>query len=281
MAVFDVSRRRLYFSKFMIMVLTAAALLAIVPLLVVFAFILVKGIPALNWDFFTQLPVPTGQTGGGFGNAIVGSGIMILMASMISIPLGILGAVLLSEYPMGPVSYVFRMVIDLLASLPSIVVGIFIYTVVVIPMKTFSAWAGSMALAILMLPIIARTTTEVMQLLPEHYREAGLALGLSRWRVIFFIVLQSQKGAILTGVLLALARVAGETAPLIMTAFGNRYWNQSLNQPTAAMPIQIYSYAISPFEDLHRQAWAGALTIVTLVFLLGFVARYTLARQKG
>ena len=265
----------------MILVLSLGSLIALVPLFVVFSYILIKGIPALNWDFFTQLPAPTGQAGGGMANAIVGSLFMISLASLVSIPVGILGAILLSEYPASSLSGTFRICIDLLASLPSIVVGIFAYTVFVVPLKTFSSLAGAGALTIVMVPIITRTSTEVMQLLPRHYREAGLALGLSRWRVILKIVVRSQKGALLTGILLAVARALGETAPLLMTSFGNRVWSHSLLEPMAAMPLLIYNYAISPFEDLHRQAWAGALTVVTLVFILSFIARVFLAGQRN
>lgn len=263
----------------MLGLISLSAIVAITPLLMVFSHILREGIPALGWDFFTQKPAPTGQPGGGMGNAIVGSLILIGLASVIAVPVGILGGVYLSEYGHGRVANLFRWSIDLLTSLPSIVVGLFIYAAVVLPMKSFSAIAGALALALLMLPIVVKTTEEVLKLMPQHVREAGLALGLPRWRVIIFVVLRGRLPAVLTGLVLALARISGETAPLLITAFGNLNWPQSLNQPTPSLPVQIYNYAISPFHDWHRQAWAGALTLVTLIFILNLGARLWLARD--
>ncbi len=266
---------------FMITLMTLATVVAVGPLLMVFFHILKLGIPALNWSFFTELPAPTGETGGGMANAIVGSLIMIAAASAISIPVGIFAGIFLSEYSLGKIPSVFRMVIDLMASLPSIVVGLYVYAVLVLPMKSFSAWAGAIALSILMIPIIVKTTEEVLKLLPGHYREAALALGLSRWRVILLVVLKSRRKAILTGIFLALARIAGETAPLLVTAFGNRNWPSGLMQPTASLPVQIYNYAISPYEDWHQQAWAGAATLVILVFTLNVASRFVISSGKG
>lgn len=261
----------------MISLMIAATLTAVIPLLAVFFHILNLGIPALKWSFFTELPAPTGQTGGGMANAIVGSLIMIAVACAISIPVGIFAGIFLSEYSRGRIPAVFRMVVDLLASLPSIVVGLYVYAVLVLPMKTFSAWAGAIALSILMVPIIIKTTEEVLKLLPGHYREAALALGLARWRVILLVVLKSRRKAILTGIFLALARIAGETAPLLVTAFGNRNWPSNLTSPTASLPVQIYNYAISPYEDWHQQAWAGAATLVILVFTLNVASRFLIS----
>lgn len=266
-------RLRKFRNWVMIALMVLATLLAVGPLLLVFYHILKLGLPALTISFFTELPAPTGQPGGGMSNAIVGSLIMIAAASAISIPIGIFAGVFLSEYPLGRIPSVFRMVVDLMASLPSIVVGLYVYAVFVLPMKTFSAWAGAVALSILMIPIIVKTTEEVLKLLPRHYREAALALGLSRWRVVLLVVLKSRRKAILTGIFLALARIAGETAPLLVTAFGNRNWPSGLMQPTASLPVQIYNYAISPFEDWHQQAWAGAATLVILVFTLNVASR--------
>lgn len=274
-------RARKIRNYFMMGVMILCTAIAIVPLLMVFYHIVRAGLPAMNFAFFTELPAPTGQPGGGMSNAIVGSLIMIAVASVISIPVGIFAGVYLSEYPVGYLPKIFRMVIDLMASLPSIVVGLYVYAVLVLPMKTFSAWAGAVALAILMIPIIVKTTEEVLKLLPTHYREAGLALGLSRWRVILLVVLRSRRKAILTGIFLALARIAGETAPLLVTAFGNRNWSTSLSQPTASLPVQIYNYAISPFEDWHRQAWGGALSLVALVFVLNVGSRLLVSAADG
>lgn len=268
----NLTRRKVH-NVFMLGLMGLCALLAIGPLLLVFYHILSLGLPGLNWAFFTELPAPTGEPGGGMANAILGSLMMISVACAISVPTGIFAGVFLSEYPEGRLPAVFRMVIDLLASLPSIVVGLYIYAVMVLPMKTFSAWAGAASLSILMIPIIVKTTEEVLKLLPMHYREAALALGLSRWRVISLVVLRSRRKAILTGVFLALARIAGETAPLLVTAFGNRNWPGGLSEPTASLPVQIYNYAISPFEDWHQQAWTGALTLVLLVFVLNLGSR--------
>jgi phosphate transport system permease protein len=250
-----------------------SALLAILPLLFVILHILQEGLPALNWDFFTQLPAPTGQSGGGMGNAILGSLILIALACLVAVPLGIAGGLYLSEFSDGKTALFFRWAVDLLTSLPSIIVGLFVYAAIVRPMKSFSAYAGAAALAILMLPIVVKTTEEVLRLLPQHIREAGLALGLPRWRVILVVVLRSRMPAVMTGVVLALGRIAGETAPLLITAFGNRNWPQALGEPTPSLPVQIYNYAISPFQDWHRQAWAGSLTLVVLIFALNIAAR--------
>ncbi|PWU17873.1 MAG: phosphate ABC transporter permease PtsA [Bdellovibrio sp.] len=266
-------RRRKLKNLWMQFLMTLATVIAIGPLLMVFFHIVALGLPSLNFSFFTELPAPTGEVGGGMGNAILGSLVMIAMASLICIPVGIGAGVFLAEFPRGSIPRTLRLVIDLLASLPSIVVGLYVYAVLVVPMKSFSAWAGTWALGILMVPIVVKTTEEVLRLLPFHYREAGLALGLSRWRVICSIVLRSRRKAILTGIFLALARIAGETAPLLITAFGNRNWPSGLGEPMASLPVQIYNYAISPFEDWHRQAWAGAFTLVSLVFALNLISR--------
>ena len=268
-----VSRRRRTKHLIMVTLIGLATLLAVLPLFAVFIYILQKGLPALNWSFFTQLPMPTGQAGGGIGNAIVGSLVMILMASLVGVPLGVFGGVYLSEYNFGILPRVFRMIVDLLTSLPSIVVGLYIYVVLVVPFGGFSAYAGSAALVVLMIPIIVKTTEEVLKLIPQHIREAGLALGIPRWRVILFIVLKGSRSAVITGVVLAIARIAGETAPLLITSFGNRLWPEQLNQPTASLPVQIYNYAISPYEDWHQQAWAGAFVLVGLVFTINLAAR--------
>lgn len=274
-----VSRRRKIKHYVMYSLIGLSTLLAVIPLFAVFIYILQKGLPALNWNFFTHLPAPTGESGGGMGNAIVGSLIMIVMATIVGLPVGVFGGVYLSEYPNGKLPKVFRMVVDLLTSLPSIVVGLFVYVIVVVPMKGFSSYAGAVALFILMIPIIIKTTEEVLKLMPQHVREAGLALGISRWRVIISIVLKGSRSAVITGVILAIARISGETAPLLITAFGNRNWPQQLAQPTASLPVQIYNYAISPYEDWHQQAWGGAFVLVGLVFTINLSARLILRNR--
>lgn len=276
-----VSRRRKMKNYVMQGLIGLAAVVAVVPLFAVFIYVLQKGAPALNWGFFTHLPAPTGEAGGGMGNAILGSLIMICMATIIGVPVGVFGGVYLAEYPTGKLPKVFRMVVDLLASLPSIVVGLFVYVIAVVPMKGFSAYGGAVALFILMIPIIIKTTEEVLKLLPQHVREAGLALGIPRWRVIVSIVLRGSISGVITGVVLAIARIAGETAPLLITAFGNRNWPQRLSQPTASLPVQIYNYAISPYEDWQQQAWGGAFVLVTLVFVINITARMILRDRKS
>ncbi len=250
-----------------------STLLAIIPLLCVFYFVAKQGFPALHKDFFLSLPAPVGQSGGGMANALVGSLLMIGLASCIGIPVGILCGIFLSEYSYGKLASCLKFSNDILASIPSIIIGIFIYQLVVVPMKGFSAWAGSMALAIIMLPIVVKTTEEVLKLIPTHVREAGLALGIPRWRVTFSIVLSGSLGAVTTGIMLAVARVAGESAPLLFTALNNQYWSHSLREPIASLPVQIYTYAISPFEEWHQQAWAGAMLLVFVVFSLNLLTR--------
>lgn len=254
---------------------------ATIPLFIVFYHVIKSGIQYIQPSFFTSLPTPIGQPGGGMANALVGSLKMIGLACVIGIPIGVFGGVFLSEYGKGKIAYTVKFVVDLMTSIPSIVVGLYIYSVVVVPMKGFSAYAGSLALTVLMFPIIVKTTEEVLKLIPQHTREAGLALGIPRWRVILSIILKGSIPSVATGVLLAIARVSGETAPLILTAFGNRFWSESLSQPTASLPVQIYSYAISPFEEWHQQAWAGAFMLLLTVFTFNLVARLLLLQHKS
>jgi len=250
-----------------------SALVVVCPLLLIFAFLLVKGASALNLDFFTHLPKPVGEPGGGVANAIVGSLIMIGIAVCVGLPVGIAGGVYLAESRDRRLPWVVRFIADVLNGVPSIVVGIFVYTLVVLPMRRFSALAGGLALGFILIPIVLRTTEEMVRLVPNALREAGLGLGIQRWRVSMRIVLPAARAGILTGVMVAVARIAGETAPLLFTALGNRFWHQGLDQPIAALPLQIYAYAIAPYDDWHRQAWAGALVLITLVFLASLAAR--------
>jgi len=250
-----------------------SALLVIAPLGLVFFHLLVNGASSVNWDFFTKLPTPVGAPGGGMVNAIVGSLELLALAAAIGIPVGVLGGVYLGEYGSAGVNSVLRFIADVLNGVPSITWGVVVYGLIVLRFKGFSAYAGGLALGLIMIPLIIRTTEEVVLLVPNGYREAALALGVSRWKTIVHVVMKTASKGIITGILLALARVGGETAPLLFTAFGNRFWNHSLSQPIAALPLQIFTYAISPYDDWHRQAWAGALVLVTGIFCVNVLVR--------
>ena len=251
----------------------ASAVLVISPLGLVFFYLLVNGAGSVNWDFFTKLPAPVGAVGGGMANAIVGSLELLALAGVIGIPIGVLGGVYLAEYGSARINSVLRFLADVLNGIPSITWGIVVYGLVVLRFKGFSGYAGGLALSLIMIPLILRTTEEVVLLVPNGYREAALALGVSRWKTIVHIVMKTASRGIITGILLALARVGGETAPLLFTAFGNRFWNHDVSQPIAALPLQIFTYAISPYDDWHRQAWAGALVLVTGVFCVNVIVR--------
>ena len=251
----------------------AAAGLVVLPLLLIFGFLLWQGASAVNVDFFTHLPKPVGEVGGGMANAILGTLVLLTLAACLGLPIGILGGLYLAESGDRRLPWLARFLADVLNGVPSIVVGIFAYTAVVLPMRRFSALAGAFALAVIMLPIVVRTSEELVRLVPASLREAALALGIPQWKVLLRVVLPTARAGIITGVMVAIARVAGETAPLLFTAFGNRFWSQGLDQPIAALPLQIFAYAIAPYDDWHRQAWAGALVLITLVFLASLAAR--------
>ena len=251
----------------------AAAGLVVLPLLLIFGFLLWQGASAVNLDFFTHLPKPVGEVGGGMANAIVGTVVLVALASVLGLPLGILGGLYLAESRDRRLPWLARFVADVLNGVPSIVIGIFAYTVLVLPMRRFSALAGAFALAVIMLPIVVRTSEELVRLVPASLREAALALGIPEWKVLLRVVLPTARAGIITGVMVAIARVAGETAPLLFTAFGNRFWHQGLDQPIAALPLQIFAYAIAPYDDWHRQAWAGALVLIGIVFVVSLAAR--------
>jgi phosphate transport system permease protein len=250
-----------------------SAVLVVAPLGLVFFYLLKSGASSLNWDFFTRLPSPVGEKGGGMVNAIVGSFELLGLAAIIGVPIGVLGGVYLAEYGSARGNSMLRFIADVLNGVPSIIWGVVVYGLVVLRFKGFSAYAGGLALGLMMIPLIMRTTEEVILLVPNGYREAALALGVNRWKAIVHIVMKTASKGIITGILLALARVAGETAPLLFTAFGNRFWNHSLGEPIAALPLQIFTYAISPYDDWHRQAWAGALVLVTAMFFINVVVR--------
>lgn len=260
-----------------LMILSTAAVL--VPLLLIFFHIMKMGLSALSLDFFTQIPKPTGETGGGMANGMAGSLIMIAVASLLGLPVGIFGAIYLTEYGGSRLSSGIRFAADVLSGTPSIITGLVAYSLLVVPMKGFSALAGSAALAMIMIPIVLRTTEEQLKMVPGTLREASLALGVPLWRTTLKVTLRSATSGVLTGILLAIARVAGETAPLLFTALGNQFWGKSLTAPMAAIPLQIFNFAISPYEDWHRLAWAGALVLVVVMFTLSLTARY-FGRQR-
>lgn len=251
----------------------------LVPLAIIFLHILKMGFSSISLDFFMHIPKPTGETGGGMANGMVGSLILIAMASSLGIPIGIFGAIYLVEYGGGKFSAMIRFAADVLNGIPSIITGLVAYTLIVVPMKSFSALAGAAALALIMIPIILRTAEEQLKLVPTSLREASLALGIPMWRTTFSITLRSAMTGVVTGILLSIARVAGETAPLLFTALGNMFWSRKLTEPIAAMPLQIFNFAISPYEDWHRLAWAGALVLVTLMFTISLATRY-FSRQR-
>ncbi len=270
--------RRKVVNQLLLGSLFLAALSAVAPLVNIFIFVIRKGAPALTWEFLTSLPQPVGEAGGGMGNAILGTIILVSLASAIGVPLGVAAGVYMAEYSYSKLSRWLRFGVDLLTSVPSIIVGLFAYAMVVLPMKRFSAHAGGFALAVIMIPTVARTTEELLKLVPTHLREAGLALGIPRWKVTLQVTLRTAWGGIMTGIMLALARAAGETAPLLITALNNKFWPRSLDQPISSVPVQIYTYAISPFEEWHQQAWAGAFLLVALVFALNLTTRLLLSR---
>jgi phosphate transport system permease protein len=258
-----------------------AAFGVVCVLFLILGYLIINGGHSLNLNFFTQLPKPVGETGGGMANAIVGSLKLLLLAALMGLPVGLLAGIYLAEFGGKTFSFVVRYVTDLLNGVPSIVIGIFAYALVVLPVKHFSALAGGVALGIMVIPITVRSTEEFLRGVPNSMREAAMALGASKWKTIATVVLPAASGGILTGMLLALARVAGETAPLLFTAFGNRYWGQGWGQPIASLPVMIYTYAISPYDDWHRQAWAAGLVLLLLVLLSNLGARFILAKSKA
>jgi phosphate transport system permease protein len=258
-----------------------SVVVALVPLAFVLFFVVSQGVRALNVDFFTQMPKPVGEQGGGMANAFAGSLIVTSLGSLLAIPIGIMSGVYMSEYAGTRFSSAVRFAADTLNGVPSIVIGVFAYGVAVLPFKQFSALAGGVALGIMMIPIIARTTEELLLLVPGTMREGALALGATRARAVFTVVVPAALPGIVTGIVLALARIAGETAPLLFTSFNNRFFTTSLRQPIATLTVQVYTYAISPYEDWHRQAWAGALVLVMVVLCCSLLARIATRRLEG
>jgi phosphate transport system permease protein len=256
-----------------------STLLVVAPLVAIFAYLVYKGASSLNMDFFTQLPAPPGEAGGGMGNAILGSGILLAIASLIGVPIGIGGGIFLAEFGRGTkLAEAVRFTADVLNGVPSIMMGMAVYGLIVTPQMPFSALAGGVALGIMMIPTVCRTTEEMLLMVPHAVREAALALGVPNWRSVLSITVKTASPGIITGCMLAFARVAGETAPLIFTAFGNAFWSTSLTRPIAALPLQIYVYALSPYDDWHRQAWAGALVLIVLIVAAVSLVRFVASR---
>ncbi len=267
-------RWRKFKNAFMIGLSIISALLVIAPLFIIFTYTLSQGIGALNLDFFIHMPKPVGEPGGGMANAIIGSLIMVGIGALIGLPIGIIAGIYLAEFGNNPFGVTVRFLSDVLSGIPSIVVGIVAYIIVVIPMGHFSAFAGSVALAILMIPTVTRTTEEMIRLVPHSLREASLALGVPSWKTTLRIILPAAAKGITTGILLAIARAAGETAPLLFTALGNRFWSTSLNEPIASLTVFIYDYAQAPFDDWNSQAWAAAFVLILLVFVVNLAFRF-------
>src|SRR6202522_1728694 len=263
-------------------VMTGAAVLTVimvlVPLFAIFAYLVYRGIGSINWAFLTQTPKPVGEAGGGMANAIVGSVFILALASILGVPVGVGAGIYLAEYGRNRLGDAIRFTADVLNGVPSIVVGIVAYSIVVLYQKHFSALAGGVALAIMMIPTITRTTEEMLLLVPQALREAAYRLGIPRWRTTLSITLRTATSGVITGVMLAFARVAGETAPLWFTPLGNEFWNLRLDQPTAALPLQVFNYAKSPYDDWHRQAWAGALVLILLIVSSIAAVRYAVRR---
>ena len=253
-----------------------ATLVTLIPLALVLGYVAANGIQGISWEFLTQLPRPVGEPGGGMANAIVGTFTLLGLAALLGVPTGVLTGIYLAEFGNERMARVVRFAADVMSGVPSITIGIFVYSIVVVTTGTFSALAGGVALGVLMLPTIVGSTEELLRLVPTSYREAALGLGLAKWRAIVFVVLRAAAPGLATGVMLSVARVAGETAPLLFTSLNNQHWAGGVLEPTAALPVMIYTYAVSPYEQLHRQAWAAALVLVLLVLVLDVSARLLL-----
>lgn len=256
-----------------------ATILVVAPLVAIFFYLVYKGASSLNWAFFTQIPKPEGEVGGGMANAIVGSAVVLLVASLFGIPIGIGGGIYLAEFGRGTkLANAVRFTADVLNGVPSIVMGIAAFSLIVVPMHHYSALAGGVALGIMMIPTVTRTTEEMLLMVPHSVREAALGLGVPNWRSVLSITLKTASPGVITGCMLAFARVAGETAPLLFTALGNQFWSVSLNHEISALPLQIYNYAISPYDDQHRQAWAGSLVLIALIVIAVSLVRFVTSR---
>lgn len=274
-------RRRKWFSHFVVGLCALSAVVVLVPLASIFLYIIKKGAPGLSLDFFTKLPTPVGVAGGGLSNAVLGTLTLIGIASVIGLPIGILAGVYVAEVGKGRIADLIRFFAEVLSGVPSITIGVFVYALLVVPMKTFSAFAGGVSLAIIMIPTVARTTEELLRMVPSQLREASLALGVPQWKTSLFIVLRTALPGISTGVMLGIARIAGETAPLLFTAFNNRFLSTRLDQPIASLPVQILTYATSPYAEWQQKAWTGAFVLVFVILILNLFARLGTRRQVG
>lgn len=274
-------RARHWLSGAMIGLTYLAAVLATLPLVLILVHLVRKGASSLSLSFFTSMPKPVGEAGGGMANAIVGTLILIAIASATGLPLGIGAGIYLSEKRVTPLAHTVRFLSDVLNGLPSIVMGIFAWEFLVRPAGHFSALAGGAALGAMMIPLVTRTTEEMLRVVPNSLREAALALGYPRWRTSISVVLRTALAGIATGALVAVARIAGETAPLLFTAFGNQFWSTSVREPIAALPLQIFTYAISPYDEWHSQAWAGALVLISIVLIISVAARFATRSRFG
>jgi phosphate transport system permease protein len=273
------ARRRRVTDQVMGWVCLAAVLLAVAPLASVLGYVILQGASALNLAFFTHLPAPVGELGGGMANAIAGTLTLIGLASCVGVPVGILAGLFLAEGGDGRLGWWIRFTADVLNGLPSIVVGVFVYALVVVPMHRFSALAGGVALGVMMIPLVARTTEEMVRLVPSSLREASLALGIRWWVTSLRVILRTATAGVITGIMLAIARIGGETAPLLFTAFNNQYWQAGLDQPISSLTVQLFTYSIAPYDDWHRQAWAAALVLMSITLLLSVAARVA-GRQR-
>jgi phosphate transport system permease protein len=271
-------RWRKFVSRFMLTMTGVCAFVTVAVLFFILGYLVYHGGTSISWNFFTKLPAPVGEAGGGMANAIVGSAKLLLLASLIGVPIGFLGAIYLAEFSTGSIAFVVRYSADLLNGVPSIVIGIFAYSLVVLPFKHFSTLAGGFALGLMMVPITLRSTEDFLRAVPGALREGAMALGASKWKMIVTVIVPAAYRGILTAILLAFARVAGETAPLLFTAFGNRFWSPGWNQPTSSLPVMIFTYAIAPYEDWHKQAWAAGLVLLGLILIINILARTILAR---
>jgi len=274
----EISTTRRFVNGFMLTLSGLCTVLVVSVLFFILGYLLLHGASSLNWDFFTKLPKPSGETGGGMANAIAGSGKVLLLATVIGVPIGFLAGVFLAEYSGKTFAFIIRYVVDLLNGVPSIVIGIVAYALVVRPMKHFSALAGGVALGIMMIPIAVRTTEEFLRAVPNSLREGAMALGATKAKTIFTVVVPAAISGLTSGMMLNLARVAGETAPLLFTALGNQFWSAGWLAPIATLPVMIYNYAIAPAEDLHQQAWAAGFVLLTLVLVINVTARLIIAR---
>jgi phosphate transport system permease protein len=279
------TQRRNLLNNVMLALTGVCTFITVSVLFVILGFLVWNGFRSLDWNFFTKLPLSPGETGGGLANAIVGSAITLLIAVVIGVPVGFMGGIYLAEFGGKTFPTLVRYTADLLNGVPSIVIGIFAWTVIVVPMHAFSAWAGGFALSLMMIPIGLRSTEQFLRAIPNSMREGSLALGATKTRTIMTVIVPAARQGILTGLILGVARVAGETAPLLFTSLNNQYWSEKLTEPTATLPVMIYKLAISPYDDWHRQAWAAGLVLLGLVLIANIAARWVLSRgasvQRG